>query len=151
MVSHEQAETAIMYLNNCPVLGSTISCNLSKHASIALPRPDQENAQLTKDFTNSSQHRFRGSVKHAQYLTPPTPVLHLAGLPASATEDDVKALFAQHGTVQSFKFFAKDRRMGLVQMASAAEAINALIALHFRKFHDSNIRVSFSKSTFQQH
>jgi hnRNP-L/PTB/hephaestus splicing factor len=107
MATHEQAESAISFLQNCPLYGSTLAVNMSKHASIAMPRPDQENATLTKDYSNSTAHRFRsGGGKHGMHLTAPTPVLHVVGIPPAATEDDVKGLFARAGPVVGFKFFA---------------------------------------------
>jgi hypothetical protein len=42
---------------------------------------------------------------------------------------------------------SKDPRMALIEMASTADAIEALMNMHDYRFGDNSIRVSFSKST----
>jgi polypyrimidine tract-binding protein 2 len=50
--------------------------------------------------------------------------------------------------VQAFKFFQKDRKMALVQLASVDDAVTGLIRLHNYQLSDtSHLRVSFSKSS----
>jgi RNA recognition motif-containing protein len=146
--SPQQAETALNNLNQCPLFGRTLLVNFSKHTSISLPREATEGAHLTKDYTNSPLHRFKvAGSKNFQHICPPSPVLHLSNLPSSASEEEIKALFSRYGTVVGFKFFAKDRRMALVEMESVAEAVEALVCLHDYRLEENNIRVSFSKSS----
>ncbi|TNM91819.1 hypothetical protein fugu_018830 [Takifugu bimaculatus] len=68
---------------------------------------------------------------------------------SSVSEEDLKDLFSSRGfTVKAFKFFQKDRKMALMQLASVEEAIEALIVLHDHLLdHNQHLRVSFSKST----
>ncbi|XP_031735520.1 polypyrimidine tract-binding protein 3-like [Anarrhichthys ocellatus] len=68
---------------------------------------------------------------------------------SSVSEEVLKDLFSSGGfTVKAFKFFQKDRKMALMQLASVEEAIEALIALHDHQLdHNQHLRVSFSKST----
>ena len=44
---------------------------------------------------------------------------------------------------------SNNKRMGLVEMASKTEAIEALIAFHYYQLHDSQIKVSFSRSSIR--
>jgi len=47
----------------------------------------------------------------------------------------------------AFKFFPKDHKMALMQLATVEEAVEALIGLHNLKMADNaHLRVSFSKS-----
>jgi len=152
-VNPQQAETALTHLNGCPLHGSTLRVNFSKHTTISLPRTgtdQQEGSNLTKDFTGSLLHRYKvvGS-RNFQHICPPSAVLHLSNIPETASDEMIRELFSQSGTVVGFRFFpsnSKDRRMGLIQMGSVAEAVEALINTHNYLMDGVNIRVSFSKS-----
>jgi polypyrimidine tract-binding protein 2 len=147
--SPQQAETALSHLNGCPLYGGTLRVNFSKHNSISLPRPTegQEHAHLTKDFTGSPLHRYKviGS-RNYQHICPPSPVLHISNIPESTTENTVRELFSQSGTITGLRFFPRDRKMALVQMSTVSEAVEALINTHNSLLDGANIRVSFSKS-----
>ena len=61
--------------------------------------------------------------------------IYVGGLPYSATESEVEALFAQHGTVQSTqvitdKFTGRSRGFGFVEMSTQSEAEAAIAALN---------------------
>lgn len=45
----------------------------------------------------------------------------------NSSEGTIKELFSKYGTVIGFKYFNNDRRMGIVQMSTIAEGIEALI------------------------
>lgn len=143
----EQAQAALVHLNNCPFLGKSINVNLSKHQFVALPRPgiEQESAHLTKDFSNSPFHRFR-SPKNVAHICTPGLVLHIAGLPNGYTEESLRHLF-QTWRPQKVKFLPKDPKQALVQFESPAEAVEALVAMHLQQMEGTTIRVSFSKAT----
>ena len=101
---------------------------------------------LTKDFTNSPLHRFKkpGS-KNYNNIFPPSSVLHLSNIPSEkiffrfsrcstsfvfrteTTEDELRTIFSQYGTIKRFKFFEKDRKMALVEMETIEQAISTLI------------------------
>jgi len=147
-VNAQQAETALSHLNGCPLHGNTLRVNFSKHTSISMPRAEsEEGVNLTKDFTGSMLHRYKvvGS-RNFQHICLPSAVLHLSNIPESASDDVIRELFSQSGTVVGFRFFPKDRRMGLIQMGSIAEAVEALINTHNYQMDGSNLKVSFSNS-----
>ncbi|XP_068191866.1 polypyrimidine tract-binding protein 3-like [Antennarius striatus] len=147
-----QAQLAMSHLNGQRLHGNVMRVMLSKHPVVQLPRgrAGQEEQALTRDFSGSSLHRFKkpGS-KNFNNIFPPSATLHLSNIPSSASEEDLKDLFSSSGfTVVAFKFFQKDRKMALMQLASVEEAIEALIALHDHQLdHNQHLRVSFSKST----
>ncbi|KAL5022332.1 hypothetical protein ScPMuIL_001487 [Solemya velum] len=149
MAEPHQAQLAIAHLDKVKVWGKQIRVTQSKHAVVQMPKDGQPDAGLTKDFTNSSLHRFkRPGSKNCQNIFPPSSVLHLSNIPPSITEEELEQAFTPHGSVTGFKFFPKDRKMALIQMGSPEEAITALIAMHNYPLSDSNhLRVSFSKST----
>ena len=122
----------------------------SKHTNVQLPKEGQPDAGLTKDYSSSALHRFKkpGS-KNYSNIYPPSATLHLSNIPSSVEEDDLRNAFNAIGlTVTAFKFFPKDRKMALVQLASVDEAITALVKLHNHQLSEtSHLRVSFSKST----
>ncbi|XP_049460788.1 polypyrimidine tract-binding protein 3-like isoform X1 [Epinephelus fuscoguttatus] len=147
-----QAQLAMSHLNGQRLHGNVIRVMLSKHPVVQLPRggAGQEEQALTRDFSGSALHRFKkpGS-KNFNNIFPPSATLHLSNIPSSVSEDVLKDLFSSTGfTVKAFKFFQKDRKMALMQLASVEEAIEALIALHDHQLdHNQHLRVSFSKST----
>ncbi|XP_074473783.1 polypyrimidine tract-binding protein 3-like isoform X1 [Sebastes fasciatus] len=147
-----QAQLAMSHLNGQRLHGNVIRVMLSKHPVVQLPRggAGQEEQTLTRDFSGSALHRFKkpGS-KNFNNIFPPSATLHLSNIPSSVSEEVLKDLFSSAGfTVKAFKFFQKDRKMALMQLASVEEAIEALIALHDHQLdHNQHLRVSFSKST----
>lgn len=64
------------------VFGKQIKVMLSKHQTVQLPKEGQPDAGLTKDYTNSTLHRFKkpGS-KNYQNIYPPSATLHLSNIP----------------------------------------------------------------------
>uniref|UniRef100_A0A3Q0S281 Polypyrimidine tract binding protein 2b n=1 Tax=Amphilophus citrinellus TaxID=61819 RepID=A0A3Q0S281_AMPCI len=149
MSDSNQAQLAMSHLNGQKMYGKIIRVTLSKHQTVALPRDGLDDQGLTKDFANSSLHRFKkpGS-KNFQNIFPPSATLHLSNIPQDVTEDDLRLLFSNTGgTVKAFKFF-QDRKMALIQMSTVEEAIQALIDLHnYNMGGNQHLRVSFSKST----
>ena len=73
----------------------------------------------------------------------------MMGANEDVTSNYIKNTFQAIGlTVTAFKFFPKDRKMALVQLASVDEAVTALVKLHNHQLSEtSHLRVSFSKST----
>nr|XP_057929952.1 polypyrimidine tract-binding protein 1b isoform X2 [Doryrhamphus excisus] len=144
-----QAQLAMYHLNGQRLHGKPLRVMPSKHASVALPREGHEDQGLTKDFSCSPLHRFKkpGSKNYAN-IFPPSATLHLSNIPPSVLEDDLKVLFSSSGAkVHAFKFFQKDHKMALIQMASVDQAIESLIQFHNHDLGDHHhLRVSFSKS-----
>lgn len=149
MSEPHQAHLAISHLDKVTLWGKTLRVNSSKHATVQLPKEGQPDAGLTKDYCNSPLHRFKkpGS-KNYQNIYPPSTTLHLSNIPPSVDEDQIKQAFEDNGaSVKEFKFFPKDRKMALIQLASQEEAMIALIKMHNYQLSDSShLRVSFSKS-----
>uniref|UniRef100_A0A8D3BM34 Polypyrimidine tract binding protein 3 n=1 Tax=Scophthalmus maximus TaxID=52904 RepID=A0A8D3BM34_SCOMX len=147
-----QAQLAMSHLNGQRLHGNVIRVTLSKHPVVQLPRggAGEEEQALTRDFSGSALHRFKkpGS-KNFNNIFPPSATLHLSNIPSTVSEEVLKDLFSTGGfPVKAFKFFQKDRKMALMQLASVEEAVEALIALHDHQLdHNQHLRVSFSKST----
>ncbi|XP_047736518.1 polypyrimidine tract-binding protein 2 isoform X3 [Hyalella azteca] len=145
-----QAHLAIIHLDKVTLWGKTLRVNSSKYSTVQLPKEGQPDAGLTKDYTNSPLHRFKkpGS-KNYQNIYPPSTTLHLSNIPPSVDEEQIKQAFEENGcTVKEFKFFPKDRKMALIQLATQEEAISALIKMHnYQLSESSHLRVSFSKGT----
>ncbi|XP_037342400.1 polypyrimidine tract-binding protein 1 isoform X3 [Pungitius pungitius] len=150
MSDSTQAQLAMSHLNGQRLHGRAMRVTSSKHTTVQLPREGHEDQGLTKDYSNSPLHRFKkpGS-KNYSNIFPPSATLHLSNIPPSVVEDDLRRLFASSGaTVKAFKFFQKDRKMALIQMASVEEAIESLIEFHNHDLGENHhLRVSFSKST----
>lgn len=43
------------------------------------------------------------------------------------SEEEIRKIFSQYGTIKRFKFFEKDRKMALIEMDTIEQAIAALI------------------------
>ena len=150
MAEPQQAMLAMNHLDKVKLWNKQIRVMPSKHTNVQLPKEGQPDAGLTKDYSTSSLHRFKkpGS-KNYSNIYPPSATLHLSNIPSSVEEEDLRNAFNAIGlTVTAFKFFPKDRKMALVQLASVDEAVTALVKLHNHQLSEtSHLRVSFSKST----
>ncbi|XP_064624883.1 polypyrimidine tract-binding protein 2-like isoform X38 [Lineus longissimus] len=147
-----QAHMALSHLNNVQLYGKQVKVTPSKYSVVQMPKEGSQDAgaALTKEYINSPLHRFKKpNSKNHQNIYPPSATLHLSNIPPLITEDQLKDAFTRTGgEVVNFKFFAKDRKMALIQMGDVEQAVHALIAMHNYKLSDSNhLRVSFSKST----
>ncbi|KAF2076034.1 hypothetical protein CYY_002648 [Polysphondylium violaceum] len=148
----QQAELVLQYLQTFPFKGHTVRVNISKHSSISLPKPGENNYELTKDYTGSTMHRFKlpGS-KNYQHIHPPSNILHISNLPIiEDIEEKVKRVFSLHGVIKSFKFFPNDTKMALVEMGALEQAVDTLVALHGYSIGENVIKVSFAKPTIKK-
>lgn len=76
--------------------------------------------------------------------------LYVGNLPFGATEEALKNLFAEAGTVQSVKivvdsYSGRSRGFGFVEMASAPEAEKAISTLNGRTFMERTLIVNEAK------
>ncbi|CAD5126291.1 DgyrCDS14445 [Dimorphilus gyrociliatus] len=100
------AQFAIQHLNNIRVWGKPLKVTQSKHAVVQMPREGQQDAQLTKDYTSSSLHRFKKpNSKNHHNIYPPSATLHLSNIPPNVGEQTLRDLFGEFGTIVNFKFF----------------------------------------------
>jgi len=149
-VSPLQASLATSHLNNCPLYGSLIKVAPSKFMEVKLPmvREGEANpeSQLTKDYTDSPGHRYRGRQINQRNVNAPSQVLHLANLHDACTEQELRDLFAAHqaGAPPVVEFFKTSRKMCYVAMVSVEAAVSALLVLHNQQLGNFPIRVSFS-------
>ncbi|XP_069703468.1 polypyrimidine tract-binding protein 2 isoform X9 [Periplaneta americana] len=150
MSEPHQAHLAMTHMDKLRVFGKQIRVMPSKHQTVQLPKEGQPDAGLTKDYSNSTLHRFKkpGS-KNYQNIYPPSATLHLSNIPPSVSEEEIKDAFTKNGfPVKAFKFFPKDRKMALIQLPTMDDAVAALIKMHNYQLSESNhLRVSFSKSS----
>ncbi|XP_021916894.1 polypyrimidine tract-binding protein 1 isoform X11 [Zootermopsis nevadensis] len=150
MSEPHQAHLAMTHMDKLRVFGKQIRVMPSKHQTVQLPKEGQPDAGLTKDYSNSTLHRFKkpGS-KNYQNIYPPSATLHLSNIPPSVSEEEIKDAFTKNGfPVKAFKFFPKDRKMALIQLPAMDDAVSALIKMHNYQLSESNhLRVSFSKSS----
>jgi polypyrimidine tract-binding protein 2 len=73
---------AMTHMDKLRVFGNQIRVMPSKHQTVQLPKEGQPDAGLTKDYSNSTLHRFKkpGS-KNYQNIYPPSATLHLSNIP----------------------------------------------------------------------
>lgn len=76
--------------------------------------------------------------------------VYVGGLPYTATEAEVEALFAVHGTVESArvitdKYTGQSRGFGFVEMATQEEAQSAINALHSSDMGGRTLTVNEAK------
>lgn len=126
---------------------------LSKFERVQLPKEGQVNDGLTRNYSGSPHHRFKGySSKNKSNIYPPSPTLHLSNIPAGVDEDTILEAFLTNmppgtqllrvvraddlsvaGTViVNFKFFpntnsTNDKRMALIQFQTVEKAVIALM------------------------
>lgn len=73
--------------------------------------------------------------------------VYVGGLPYATGDKQLEELFAQHGTVESArvitdKFTGRSKGFGFVEMASSAEAQNAIQALNGREYDGRSLTVN---------
>ncbi|MBI2360003.1 MAG: RNA-binding protein [Deltaproteobacteria bacterium] len=73
--------------------------------------------------------------------------LYVGGLPYSATEEQLREIFAAHGTVESVKvitdkFTGRSRGFGFVEMSSGGEAQKAIQALNGTQLDERTLVVN---------
>ncbi|KAL3995260.1 hnRNP-L/PTB/hephaestus splicing factor family protein [Acanthocheilonema viteae] len=145
----QQAQLAIQHLDKVRWHDKQIRVATSKHSNVQMPKEGQPDAGLTRDYSQSSLHRFKkpGS-KNYLNIYPPSSTLHLSNIPPNITEEFLTNAFEQRGYIpKGFKFFPKDHKMALLQLNDVETAINALIEMHnFKLAENAHLRVSFSKS-----
>ncbi|CAG9537402.1 unnamed protein product [Cercopithifilaria johnstoni] len=145
----QQAQLAIQHLDKVRWHDKQIRVAISKHSNVQMPKEGQPDAGLTRDYSQSSLHRFKkpGS-KNYLNIYPPSSTLHLSNIPPNITEEFLTNAFEQRGFIpKGFKFFPKDHKMALLQLNDMETAINALIEMHnFKLAENAHLRVSFSKS-----
>jgi polypyrimidine tract-binding protein 1 len=151
MAEPQQAQLAQTYLDKVKLSGRVIRVTPSKHQLVQMPKEGQHDAGLTKDFSNSTLHRFKkpGSKNYGN-IYPPSATLHLSNIPSTVQEEDIREAFQRETGchVIAFKFFPKDRKMALIQLQSVDDSIQALIKMHnYQLSESSHLRVSFSKSS----
>ena len=76
--------------------------------------------------------------------------VYVGGLPYSATEAEVEALFAEHGTVESArvitdKYTGQSRGFGFVEMSTPEEAQAPISALHSSEMGGRTLTVNEAK------
>ena len=76
--------------------------------------------------------------------------LYVGGLPYSVTDDQLRELFAPHGTVESAqvvtdKYTDRSRGFGFVEMSTQAEAEKAIEALNGTSLEGRTLTVNISK------
>ncbi|VDN05245.1 unnamed protein product [Thelazia callipaeda] len=145
----QQAQLAIQHLDKVRWHDKNIRVATSRHSTVQMPKEGQPDAGLTRDYSQSSLHRFKkpGS-KNYLNIYPPSSTLHLSNIPPNITEEFLTNAFEQRGYLpKGFKFFPKDHKMALLQLNDVETAINALIEMHNLKLaENAHLRVSFSKS-----
>ncbi|VDK32450.1 unnamed protein product [Taenia asiatica] len=143
-----QANLALQYLNGIPLLGRALRCQPSRHLSVT-PAGELE-AELTRDYTGSRLHRFRSVNSRNFYnICAPNTVLHVSGLPEDVGEAEIADLFHKLSGVAPtlVKSMDRDKRMALVEYATLADAVNALIKVDtYQMRPTARVRVTFSKS-----
>jgi len=81
--------------------------------------------------------------------------LYVGGLPYETTDDDLKELFTQAGTVESAKvitdkFTGRSRGFGFVEMSSDEEAQKAIDSLNGHQMGERNITVNEARPMNEQ-
>jgi len=151
LASPLQAQYVLQNLNDCPLQGHVLKVAPSKFTEVKMPRQAAEGGDdgLTKDYTDGSQHRFKGRMINPKNVNAPNQVLHLANLHDNCTEQELRDLFGAYDPAGTpvVEFFKTSRKMCYVGMPTVEGAVAALVALHNYSLGNFPIRVSFSPKT----
>lgn len=86
------AQSAVRLLNGVIVNGVGLAVHKSTRVT-DINRPSADNDGLTKDFKDSTQHRYRKKAYDPSSAHGPSQVLHVSNLHDTATSADLKAVF----------------------------------------------------------
>ena len=150
MATHEQCLNAIKFLNSLNLYGSQIHVCLSRNSYVSMPKQiTPETEKYTKDFSNSTAHRYKGTgSKQYQHICAPSNSLHISNLAENTNEEQIKTVFSTYGTVTKVNLFTPPNtqvHMGVVEMATLEQAVDALIKLHNTNLNNQLLRVTFSQ------
>lgn len=110
---------------------------------------DPDSEKFTRDYSNSPAHRYRGSgSKQYQHICAPSNSLHISNLSEATTEDQIRTVFSTYGTVIKVNLFTPATtqvHMGVVEMSTQEQAVDALIKLHNTNLNNQLLRVTFSQ------
>jgi len=148
------AQQALLSLNGVVCGDKKIYVSYSIYMEVQMPKPTDEAQDLTKDFSDSPLHRFRKpNPKIRDNVYGPSPCLHLSNIPADVTEEELREMFLNVGTITNFRFLAsdrQDRRMALLEFTNTSSAICGLVQFHNKEFEREGgrqyLRISFSKA-----
>ena len=59
------------------------------------------------------------------------------------SEEEIRNIFSQYGTIKRFKFFEKDHKMALIEMETIEDAIAALVVIPTNKILPFTVFVLF--------
>nr|WMV69962.1 polypyrimidine tract-binding protein 1/2 [Euglena gracilis]BDX17178.1 polypyrimidine tract-binding protein C [Euglena gracilis] len=113
-----QAATAREMMQGCPISGRQLHIVPSSKDSINISRADNQEADLSRDFTHCGSHRFRDeNSPQFQYIRPPCEILHVSNIPPNIDEEALMDAFAPFGARHA-ELFKKKTTMGTVVFKS---------------------------------
>uniref|UniRef100_A0A2P2IAI3 Polypyrimidine tract-binding protein 1-like n=2 Tax=Hirondellea gigas TaxID=1518452 RepID=A0A2P2IAI3_9CRUS len=144
MANISQANLASNYLNHHILYGEEIYVTQSKYQDIQMPRQSEADG-LTKDYSNSRAHRFkRIDSRNFKNVCAPSPILHIANLHDSATEEALMHVFADYD-IRKIQFFKTNHAMALVETPDSDISSQILIKFHNSELCGRNMKISFSR------
>jgi hypothetical protein len=151
MASVSDANNIIRHCQGLDIFGKTLVIVRSKIENIHLPytliNENNEELNLTKDFTNSPARRFSPKFeKRRSYICTPTNMLYISNLPELFSEKELKyALDGEMNKIVNMKPMNKGvTHTYLVQCMSATAAVKILMFKHLMKFKGNHVRISFT-------
>ncbi|XP_061163648.1 polypyrimidine tract-binding protein 2-like [Saccostrea echinata] len=142
MDSPEHALLAIENLDRVTVWDCTMHVQFSKAGTIYL----EDHSQFTKDFRNTKLFRGGPAFDYLKTACAPSPIIHLSNFVSTITKADINDVFSEYGNVLDIVMFeSKGKRGALVEYASIAQSILAVMAMHnFLLPDNSRLNVTFS-------
>lgn len=154
MASVTDANNIIRHCQGLDVWGKTLVIVRSKIENIHLPytlvNENNEELNLTKDFTNSPARRFSPKFeKRRSYICTPNHMLHISNLPDCFDEAELMgALDPEGDKVITMQPMVKGiNHMYIVQCVDTTAAVTILMFKHLSKFGGNHIRISFTAAT----
>jgi len=145
------ANSIIRHCQGLDIFGKTLVIVRSKIENIHLPytlvNENNEELNLTKDFTNSPARRFSPKFeKRRSYICSPTHMLYISNLPELFSEKELKfALDMDCKNILKMKPMNKGvTHTYLIQCVDTTAAVKILMFKHLMKFQGNHVRISFT-------
>jgi len=159
------ADQALNHLNKLRLAGQEVVVTYSKHPYIAEGRPgqgeeqQQQDQQLTKDYTSSQCNRFvKQHVMSYKHIYPPSSVLYFSNVSPTATEQTLLDHFTSLHikTPNKVKLFpppttpqASPKKTGLFEFSSIEDAAMAVFTSNNVRLEGHTLKLAFSNNTVE--
>ena len=156
----EQAEQATEYLNGATLFESAIAIRVSPLLTLVETTVGQASSRVSREYYQSPLHRFnRPNSNATKYVCRPSKMIYFSNAAATQSEASLVQLFVDLGAerpaqcvffLPSTKKIKEPKKIGLIEMSSAAAATTAIALANHMIDADHILKLAFSTNRIQK-